>query len=99
MKVFQISFKKLIFYRTQKTSELHWFSDAGQQSHGACIYLKIIKFKFKAGKISGHLIASNSRLAPIKKATIQKLELFGDLILRRIINPLMPGGNKKVTHT
>ena len=27
----------IIFYRTQKTSELHWFSDASQQSHGAYI--------------------------------------------------------------
>ena len=41
---------------------------------------------FKGDKVSTQLIASKSRLAPIKE-TIQKLELLGNLInLRRLIN-------------
>ena len=47
--------------------EIHGFSDASQQRYGACIYLKST---FKGGKVSVHLIASKSRLEPIKETTI-----------------------------
>ena len=49
--------------------KLHGFCDTSQQSYGACIYLKST---FKGGKVSVHLIASKSRLAPIKETTIPK---------------------------
>ena len=62
--------------------ELHGFSDANQESYGACIYLKSI---FKSGKVFVHLIASKSRLAPIKETNIPRLELLGNLILNRLI--------------
>ena len=92
-----------MFYRTQKTSEflnydeedppqkldLHCFSDASQQSFGACVYLKS---KFNAGKVSAHLIASKSRLAPIKVATFPRLGLLGNLMLSRLINSVKNAG-------
>ena len=63
--------------------ELHGFSDASQRSYGVVIYFKSIS---KGGKVSVHLIASKSRLAPIKETTIPRLELLGNLILSRLMN-------------
>ena len=63
--------------------ELHGFSNASQQYYGACNILKSI---FKGGKISVLLIASKSRLAPIKETTIPRLELIGILIQSRLMN-------------
>ena len=63
--------------------ELHGFSDTSQQSYSACIFLKSI---FKGSKVSVHLIASKSSLAPIKETTIPRLELLGNLILSRLMN-------------
>ena len=57
--------------------ELHGFSNASKQYYGACNILKSI---FKGGKISVLLIASKSRLAPIKETTIPRLKLIGILI-------------------
>ena len=65
-------------YLSQRV-ELHGFSDASQQSYVAYIYLKSI---FNNGKVFAHLIASKSRLVPIKESTIPRLKLLSNLILR-----------------
>ena len=79
----QKSFKPYDEGNPPQRVELHGFSDASQQSYGACIYLKSI---FKIGKVFIHLIASKSRLTPIKEITIPILELLGNLILCRLTN-------------
>ena len=44
-------------------TELHGFSDASLQNYGASIYIRSIS---KGGNVSVNLIASKSRLAPMK---------------------------------
>ena len=63
--------------------QLHGFSDASEKAYGCCIYLKCIT---KNNFISSSLVASKSRVAPIKrKLSIPCLELLGNLILSRLI--------------
>ena len=63
--------------------ELHDFSDASLQNYGAFIYIRAIS---KRGNVSVNLIASKSRLAPMKQNTIPRLEFLGNILLSRLMN-------------
>ena len=62
--------------------ELHGFNDASLQSYGACVYIRAVS---KSGVSSVHLVASKSRLTPIKSTTIPRLELLGNVLLSRLM--------------
>ena len=62
--------------------ELHGFSDGSLQAYGAVIYSRCLS---KSSNITSNLIASKSRVAPIKPTTIPRLELLGNLLLSRLM--------------
>ena len=62
--------------------ELHRFCDASQKAYGACVYIRSISSN---GKVNVSLLCSRGRVAPIKKATIPRLELCGALLLAQLI--------------
>lgn len=67
--------------------DLHGFSDASLNAYGACVYLK---FTLKNGDVYVSLVASKSRVAPLKTVqTIPRLELMGNLILARLVEAVM----------
>lgn len=57
--------------------QLHIFTDASEQAMGACAYIRAID---TAGTISVHLLTSKSKVTPVKKMTIPRLELAASLI-------------------
>ena len=63
--------------------QLYRFSDASEKTYGCCIYLKCIT---KNNSISSSLVASKSRVTPIKRElSIPRLKLLGNLISPRLI--------------
>ena len=58
--------------------ELHGFSDASAQPYGAVVYFRTV---FDDGSISSTIVASKTRVAPMKIQTISRLELLAALIL------------------
>lgn len=52
--------------------QLHTFADASQSAYGACTYARC---EDPRGKIRIQLLASKSRVAPLKRITIARLEL------------------------
>ena len=63
--------------------DLHGFSDASSTAYGACVYLK---FTLEDGEVKTSLVASKSRVAPLKNSqTIPRLELMGNVVLARLI--------------
>lgn len=60
--------------------EIHVFSDASQKSYGAAVYVRVRNRE----TVSVNLIASKSRVAPVKRVSLPRLELLGALIAARL---------------
>ncbi|XP_070068163.1 uncharacterized protein [Drosophila takahashii] len=61
--------------------EIHGFCDASIRAYGCCVYARILG---SDGLIKVQLITSKSRVAPIKKLSLPKLELCGAHLLSQL---------------
>ncbi|KMQ86362.1 gag-pol protein [Lasius niger] len=62
--------------------EFHGFSDASQDALGAVLYIRTIQ-TFTDAKVT--LLAAKSKVAPLKKQTIPRLELAAAVLLSRLL--------------
>ena len=67
---------------TPTKHELHGFYDASKKAFTAVVYLRTIHVN---GDIEINLVAPKTRVAPIKRQSILRLELLGATILARLI--------------
>ena len=95
----QIEVRRYIFdidkNELQFTIELHGFSDASLQACGAVIYSRSLS---KSSNITTNLIASRSRVAPIKPTAIPRLKLLGNLLLARLMKNVKKSLSKSRLH-
>ena len=61
---------------------LHGFCDASEKAYGACLY---IQSEDREGRKIFSLLCSKSRVAPIKKISLPRLELCGAVLLTRLV--------------
>ncbi|CAA9997912.1 unnamed protein product [Nesidiocoris tenuis] len=61
--------------------ELHGFSDASERAYGACVY---IRCSDSTPSATVNLIASKSRVTPLKKCSLPRLELCGAVLLAQL---------------
>ena len=59
------------------------FSDASEKCYGAAVYIRVSSNKDSPGKTS--LLCSKSKLAPLKKLTLARLELCAAYLLSKLI--------------
>ena len=73
------------FEKTSRVStfELHGFSDASEQAYAAVVYLRMV---CTDGDVQVALITSKTKVAPIKKLTIPRLELCGAVLLAQLLD-------------
>lgn len=64
------------------SSEIHAFSDASNLAYAAVVYLRLI---LPSGQIITSLIASKSKVAPIKTMSIPRLELQAAVLLAKLV--------------
>ncbi|XP_055589862.1 uncharacterized protein LOC129742041 [Uranotaenia lowii] len=87
-KIFNYKINRYVFL-PQAIIQLHTFSDASELAYGACTYARSID---PTGRIKVCLIASKSRVTPLKRMSIPRLELSAALVgarLHRKINNAM----------
>ena len=64
------------------STQLHGFSDASEEAYAGVIYLRLVD---SAGTVHTALVTSKTRVAPIKRLSIPRLELCGALLLTKLI--------------
>ncbi|XP_045493460.1 uncharacterized protein LOC123692730 [Colias croceus] len=65
-----------------KVRELHGFCDASNVAFAAVVYLRVVN---SIGEVNVALIASKTKVAPIKQVSIPRLELCGAVLLTRLL--------------
>lgn len=68
---------------TVASIQLHGFSDASEKAYSGVVYLRM---EDTNGMVHTSLVASKTRVAPIKPLTIPRLELNGALILAQLLS-------------
>lgn len=68
--------------RSNITVEIHGFSDASHLAMAAAVYVRV---HCRKDEISVHLVCSKTRVAPLKRLTIPRLELAAALLLARLV--------------
>lgn len=63
--------------------QLHGFSDASEEAYTAAVYLRMMDTE---DNIHTSLVTSKTKVSPIKKLTIPRLELCGALLLSRLLS-------------
>lgn len=75
--------------------ELHGFSDASEAAMGACVYMKV----YKDNEIHVNLVAAKTKVAPIKKITLPRLELSAAVLLTRLMNTVKKALKLEISET
>ncbi|XP_046841805.1 uncharacterized protein LOC124435919 [Xenia sp. Carnegie-2017] len=68
------------------TTQVHGFSDASESAIGAVVYVRTV---YENGTIDVKLIASKTKVAPVKKQTIPRLELVAATVLAKLVESLL----------
>ncbi|XP_055941831.1 uncharacterized protein LOC129971877 [Argiope bruennichi] len=77
-----INIERCIVIPNAEVNELHGFCDASEKAYGAAIYARTVD---SACEVKVKLIASKSRVSPIKQVTIPRLELCSAVLLTKLM--------------
>ena len=67
------------------SQEIHGLSDASEKAYAAVVYLRT---EYEDHHVETNIIASKTRVAPIRKQSIPRLELLGAVILARLVSSI-----------
>jgi hypothetical protein len=81
-----IEFDRCFLVDKPSSIELHGFSDASENAFGACIY---IVSRNNLGDVKSMLICAKSKIAPIERQTLPRLELMGAVVLAELYQKVM----------
>lgn len=73
--------------------EMHGFCDASESAYGACVYIRVSNDR---NEHRVQLLASKSRVAPLKATTVPRLELCGAVLLATLMCKTMEALNNKM---
>ncbi|XP_063988136.1 uncharacterized protein LOC135168143 [Diachasmimorpha longicaudata] len=78
----KMTFPRLVLQERFREIQLHGFSDASEEAYGACVYLRS---GGSNGEVNTALLCAKSRVAPLKRLAIPKLELCGAQLLIKLM--------------
>lgn len=81
----EITVKRKIVCDNAVTIQLHGFSDASERAYGSCVYVRSTD---EFGNHFVHLLCAKSRVAPLKKLSLPRLELQAALLLAQLVDSI-----------
>ncbi|XP_039307877.1 uncharacterized protein LOC120358265 [Solenopsis invicta] len=82
----RLTFPRWVNYTSSYSIEIHGFCDASNQALAAAVYIRVATTQ---GAIRTTLLASKTKVAPLKKLTIPRLELSGACLLTRLVSHIL----------
>ncbi|XP_050293842.1 uncharacterized protein LOC126734313 [Anthonomus grandis grandis] len=79
----QVNVPRYVLADNWKILQVHGFADASEKAYGGCVYL--VSFSSTGEYISSHLILAKSRVAPLKKITLPRLELCAAVVTVKLV--------------
>lgn len=80
---------------TKSIIELHGFSDASESAYAAVIYARS---ENEVGIVTSNLIFSKTRVSPLKKLSIPRLELCGAYLLAKLMKSIRENFSLPIEH-
>lgn len=77
----QIKVSRPLSTTTARAVELHGYSDASEGGYSAVLYVRCV---YPDDTVSVHLVLAKTRVAPLKKVTLPRLELCGAHLLAQL---------------
>ena len=74
------------FIEESRYHEIHGFWDASDKAYAAVVYLRT---KYTNGNVDVRLVAAKTRVAPLSKQSIPRLEHLGTQILARLVKSIL----------
>ncbi|XP_044757729.1 uncharacterized protein LOC123315893 [Coccinella septempunctata] len=78
-----IAIPRLIISAKMRSCQLHGFCDASNVGYAAVAYVRVVD---ELGHIATHLLCAKSRVAPLKRVSIPRLELCAALLLAELLD-------------
>ncbi|XP_011861541.1 PREDICTED: uncharacterized protein LOC105558453 [Vollenhovia emeryi] len=80
------SIPRWIGFKSDYKMEIHGFYDASQKAIAAAVYIRTVN---SDGHVNTTLLSSKTKVAPLKRQTIPRLELAGAVLLTKLVSCIL----------
>lgn len=88
-----ITIPRFLASEGMRSCQLHGFCDASNVGYAAVVYVRLIQAD---NSISAHLLCAKSRVAPLKRISIPRLELSAALLLAELLHKIQKDFERKL---
>ncbi|XP_075150765.1 uncharacterized protein LOC142224874 [Haematobia irritans] len=81
-----VKIPRWINFTPQSNVEIHGFCDASESAYGATLYIRVEHIN---KQVDTHLLTAKTRVAPIKKISLPRLELCGAVLLSKLASTVI----------